>query len=127
MQERQGEIMRVCIPTKGKGGLDEIVSEHFGRAPYYAIVDSESMECEFIGNNSEHYGGVGKPPDIIASAGAKAVLASGMGPRAMNMLAEKGVKAYCNVAGTVRESVEAFNRGELAPASAEQACKNHKH
>lgn len=119
--------MKVCIPTEGKRGLDESVSHHFGRAPAYAIVDSDTMDCRFIDNKSEHFGGMGKPPEIIAETGAEVVLASGMGPRAMQMLAERRIKIYCGISGTVRESVEAFKAGKLSLATEELACKDHKH
>ncbi|MBU0762016.1 MAG: NifB/NifX family molybdenum-iron cluster-binding protein [Candidatus Altiarchaeota archaeon] len=119
--------MKICIPAEGKNGLDEKVSLHFGRAPAYALVDSETMECEFIVNKSEHFGGTGKPPEIIAESGAEVVLTSGMGPRAMQMLTEKGVEIYCGISGTVRDSVEAFKKGYLTLASSDLACKDHRH
>jgi len=119
--------MKVCVPTEGNNGLDELVSHHFGRAPAYAVVDLETMDCDFIENSSEHFGGSGKPPEIIAESGAEVVLASGMGPNAMRMLSERGIRVYCGISGTVRESIEAFKSGKLCPASSEAACKDHKH
>ncbi len=29
--------MKLCIPTLGNGGLDDVVSEHFGRAPTQVV------------------------------------------------------------------------------------------
>jgi predicted Fe-Mo cluster-binding NifX family protein len=119
--------MKVCIPTEGTNGLDELVSHHFGRASAYALVDSETLDCVFIENKSEHFGGVGKPPEIIAASGAEIVLVSGMGPRAMQMLAEKGLKVYCGISGTVRDCVAAFKAGKLPIATSDLACKDHRH
>jgi predicted Fe-Mo cluster-binding NifX family protein len=30
--------MKLCIPTLGNGGLDDFVSEHFGRALTFTVV-----------------------------------------------------------------------------------------
>ncbi|MFZ2070254.1 MAG: NifB/NifX family molybdenum-iron cluster-binding protein [Halobacteriota archaeon] len=38
--------MRICIPTLGNGGLDDLVSEHFGRAPAFTIVDIGKNEVK---------------------------------------------------------------------------------
>ena len=119
--------MKICIPVEGKNGWDERVSQHFGRAPAYALIDSEKNEVDFIDNSSEHFGGMGKPPEIIADAKAEIVLASGMGPMAMKMLFERGLKVYCGISGTVKESFEAFQNGKLSLATSELACKDHKH
>lgn len=40
--------MKICIPTLGEKGLDEQVSEHFGSAPYFTIIDLESNGVEII-------------------------------------------------------------------------------
>ena len=39
--------MKVCIPTMGEKGLDNLVGEHFGRVPTYTIVDLETQDDEF--------------------------------------------------------------------------------
>ena len=119
--------MKICIPVEGKSGWDERICEHFGRAPAYALIDLEKMELDFIENISDHFGGTKKPPEIIADTGANIVLACGMGPMAMNMLFEKGLKVYCGISGTVKESFEAFQNGKLSLATSELACKDHKH
>jgi len=51
--------MKVCIPTEGEGGIDDLVGQHFGRVPTYTIVDLDTNEVEVTQNTSEHMGGVG--------------------------------------------------------------------
>ena len=46
--------MRVCVPSAGGGGLDDLVGEHFGRSPTYTIYDTETralitQTVEFLG------------------------------------------------------------------------------
>ena len=34
--------MLACIPTKGKNGIEDKVSDHFGSAPYFTLFDTDS-------------------------------------------------------------------------------------
>lgn len=53
--------MKVCIPTKEKGGLEDEISKHLGSAPTFAIIDTDTMTVEVVPNRSDHFGGTGKP------------------------------------------------------------------
>jgi len=56
-------MVKIVIPTLDEGG--EQLSTHFGRAPYFAwfeIRDGRVVERGVIPNDSEHFGGVGRPP-----------------------------------------------------------------
>ena len=122
---RRGEVMKVCIPTMGKRGLDEQVGEHFGRVPTYTIVDTETKEVTVIDNTSEHMGGRGYPPEIIAKTGTQAMLCSGLGRRAIAMFEDLGIMVYVGANGTVMDTLTMFNEGQLQPATDANACKQH--
>ena len=119
--------MKICIPTTGKRGLDETVSPHFGRAPYYTIVDLENMSSDVVENSSDHFGGSGSPADLIYSQKADAVLTHHIGGHGRESLLKKGVKVYCGEAKTVKDFIEAFKAGRLTPASEENECSRHRH
>ncbi|MCR4404406.1 MAG: NifB/NifX family molybdenum-iron cluster-binding protein [Candidatus Acetothermia bacterium] len=118
--------MRVCIPTEGSGGLDDRVGEHFGRVPTYTIVDTETGAVEVLPNESEHMGGTGLPGELLARAGVDALLCAGLGPRAMALLEEHGVRVYIGANGSVRDALGAWKRGELQAATDEDICREHK-
>ena len=103
--------MKVCIPTMGNRGLDEQVGEHFGRVPTYTIVDTETKEVNIIDNTSEHTGGSGYPPDIIAKTGTDAMLCSGLGRRAVAMFEDLGIMVYVGANGTVRDALLMWKEG----------------
>lgn len=124
---RGENIMKICIPTLGKNGLSEEVSGHFGRSPTFTIVDLETSWVKVVENRSEHFGGMGKPPEIIAMEDVEVVLCSGLGPRAIQMFEQKGIMVYVGAAGTVEETIRAFQAGMLHPATDENACKEHRH
>lgn len=109
--------MKVCVPSAGAGGLDDLVREHFGRSPTYTIYDTETGEVEVIPNESEHVGGSGFPPDQLAQAGVDVVICSGIGPRAIDLLSRYGIEVVTGASGTVREAIRAWQEGRLGGAS----------
>ena len=50
-----GKVMRILIPVLENRGKESRVSPHFGRAPYFALYDSETEKLEIIENKSEHF------------------------------------------------------------------------
>ena len=121
------KAVRVCVPTMGNKGLEEDVGEHFGRASTFTIVNLSTNEVKIIPNTSEHMGGTGKPPEIMAKAGVDVMLCSGLGPRAIQMFEEQGVEVFVGASGTVTNAIKAWKAGKLQEATDENACKEHRH
>lgn len=117
--------MKVCIPTMGDHGLDDVVGEHFGRVPTYTIVDLETNDVKVVQNTSEHMGGVGYPPEIMAREGVQVLVCRGLGRRAISMFAETGIDVYIGATGTVKDAIAAFRQGRLQKAGAGDACASH--
>lgn len=119
--------MRVGIPTMGDSGLEESVSGHFGRAPTFTIIDTESEEVEVQPNTSEHAGGSGKPPTIMEENDVEVMLCSNLGPRAINMFEQLGIEVYIGAQGTVEETLERWENDQLEEATRKEACEEHRH
>jgi predicted Fe-Mo cluster-binding NifX family protein len=117
--------MKICIPTMGEKGLDEIVGEHFGRVPTYTIVDSQTNKIKIIPNTSHHAGGVEYPPEILAREGVELMLCRGLGRRAINMFEESGISVFIGATGTVRDAIEAYKQNKLQKATSDNACQQH--
>ena len=117
--------MKICIPTIGENGLDNAVGEHFGRVPTYTIVDLNTDEVKVIPNTSEHMGGQGQPPEIMAREGVQVMVCRGLGRRAIMMFEELGIDVYIGASGTVRNAVEAFKQKRLQKAGIDDACGQH--
>lgn len=117
--------MRISVPSMGNNGLDERVGEHFGRVPTYTIVDTETDEVEIISNTSEHMGGTGYPPELMAKAGVGVMVCGGLGRRAIMIFEEMGIRVYVGASGTVRDAVSQFQSGALEEATDENACRQH--
>ena len=119
--------MKVAIPTEGKKGMDEQVSQHFGRAPTYTLVDTESGAVEIIANTSDHMGGQGKPPELLAAHGVQQVLCANLGPSALDMFCAKRISVYIGATGTVKDTLALWNEKKLAAASDESVCRDGHH
>jgi predicted Fe-Mo cluster-binding NifX family protein len=118
---------RVCIPTAGYRGLDETVSEHFGRAPTFTIINPTTNEVKVIPNTGQHMGGKEHTPQIIAHAGVDLVLCSHLGPRATTMLQQLGIRTLVGASGNVSEVLQAWKEGKLEQATLQNACERHRH
>lgn len=119
--------MKVCVPTMGQSGMNEVISPHFGRCPHYTLIDTETNEVEVFPNTSEHMGGTGLPPELIARKGASVMLCSGLGPRAIQMFEQFGIEVFVGASGTVKDAISDWKSGKLQVATDETACKEHRH
>ncbi|MFZ2455123.1 MAG: NifB/NifX family molybdenum-iron cluster-binding protein [Candidatus Altiarchaeia archaeon] len=119
--------MKVAIPTEGKRGMEEQVSHHFGRAPTYTLIDTETGAVEVIENTSEHMGGTGLPPELLQARGAEAILCANLGHRAIELFDQKGISSYTGAQGTVRDALSSWREGRLTRASEETSCKDGRH
>jgi len=118
-------MTKVCVPTAGRGGLDDLVGEHFGRVPAYTIYNTETDQVEIVRNDSEHMGGTGLPGEILANLGIDVLLCSGLGRRAIGILNTNGIEVCIGISGTAREAIESWKGGKLSGASEGDACQEH--
>jgi predicted Fe-Mo cluster-binding NifX family protein len=103
---------RIVIPAEDGNGLDARLSEHFGRAPYFIVIelneDGSISNVQAISNESEHFGGSGRPPYRLLQLKPNAIITYGMGPRALSIFQEAGVAVLKANANTVKEVIEAY-------------------
>ena len=119
-------MVKIVIPSEDESG--ETLSAHFGRAPYFAwyVVESgQVMETGVVPNDSEHFGGMGSPPEKIRSLGGEVVVSQGMGMKAIQMFQSFNIAALQATNPRSLENVEAFIRGELQELT--QGCLHAEH
>lgn len=106
--------MKVAVSATG-GSLDATVDPRFGRCPYYVVVDTETMAFEAVPNTSMSApsgAGIGAA-QIVAGRGVEVVLTGAVGPNAMQVLSQAGIKIVTGAQGSVGQAVEAFKSGRL--------------
>ena len=122
---------RVVIPSEDQNGLNANLAEHFGRAPYYTVVDldekGEISNVKTTPNVSEHAGGVGVAPDHILKLQPTAVIVYDMGLRAINIFNDAGVAVLRANANTVNKVVAAYKDGKLQDLTEGCGHEHHEH
>ena len=106
--------MKVVFPTMDDKG--ESIGQHFGRVPYYAwfdIEDGNVIDKGVVPNDSEHFGGVGLPPERIARLNLDAMIVLGMGSRAITMFQDMNVAVLQARGASSAENIDFFVKGEL--------------
>jgi predicted Fe-Mo cluster-binding NifX family protein len=122
--------MRVAISADDGKGLDSVVSPHFGRCPYYILVDLDGQEVSQVNAVKNPYYGHHQPgqvPGFINSQGADVMLAGGMGRRAIGFFQQYGIQAATGANGTVRHALEQYLGGTLQGAEPCRESIKHAH
>ncbi len=120
---------RIVIPVEDEGGLNAQLSEHFGRAPYFVVVEFKDNEeissLETVTNIGEHFGGRGTAFDRIAELKPNAVITWGMGPRALSNFQNAGIAVLRANANSVKEVIEAYKENKLQELT--EGCHHAHH
>ena len=103
--------MKICVSAMS-GSMDAKVSERFGRAPYFVIVESDTMSFTPVLNAAESMQGGAGPEAVrqVAAHGAQIVLTGDLGPNAKTAIDAAGIKGVTGIssAKTVRQAVEEY-------------------
>ncbi len=112
--------MKIAVSATGKS-MDAAVDPRFGRAAFFILVDTDTMETEVIENaqNLQAAQGAGiQTASLVARQKAQAVLTGHCGPKAFQTLKAAGIPVVTGVEGTVREAVENYRQGKYSHADA---------
>ena len=120
--------MKVCIPVSEYRGLESPVFGHFGSAPCFALVDTETMSVEPLSNRDErHVHGACSPLKALAGKSVEVVLVGGIGAGALVGLRQAGIAVHRAPIGTIAEAIRAFQSGRTEALNAEHTCAGHAH
>ena len=122
-------LRRIVIPVEDQAGLDSKVAQHFGRAPYFAVIDldekGQAKKIETLPNTGEHMGGTGHPHDILLGLKPNVIVAYGMGPGGLQNFRGKGVWVLKAVDATVKATLDSLRDGKLVELAA--GCEHAHH
>jgi len=106
--------VRIAVPVD-RGSEDAEVFEHFGRAPYYMIVEVKNnkiSKIEYIKNPFVEHS-PGEIPRMLREHNVSIVICMGIGRRARLFFSEYGIEVISGAMGRAIECVEKYLRGEL--------------
>jgi predicted Fe-Mo cluster-binding NifX family protein len=118
--------MRIAIPSELPGGLDAIVSPHFGHCDVFTLVDVEKDEIakvEIMPNAGHTQGACMAPVMILKQAGVDMMVAGGMGMRPLAGFQQVGIDVY-HIAEeiSVSEAVQMIVSGRAPRFGPAQVC-----
>ena len=118
--------MKIAIPVADYRALESQVYGHFGSAPVFALVDSETMDIKPVGNRDHgHVHGACSPLKALAGAKPDAIIVGGIGMGALLGLRAAGMKVYRCTEGTVADAVRLLKDNKLEEIDDKGACGGH--
>lgn len=111
---KRNRYMKIAISALGPD-LQAQVDARFGRAQYFIIIDTATMEFEAVSNESTdamHGAGI-QSGQLMSSKGVSAVITGQVGPNAHQTLTAAGIQIFHSDSITVEQAVEAYNKGQL--------------
>lgn len=103
-------MMKIGVLSEGEE-LSSYVSDDFGHAPFFLIVDSDTFDYTVIKNEFAGAEGAGmKVADAIVNLKVDAVITGGIGSHGYDILSKAGIRIAYDEEGTVEDCVAAFNR-----------------
>jgi predicted Fe-Mo cluster-binding NifX family protein len=111
--------MKVAISARGKD-LEARIDPRFGRAPYFLVVDMDTMECQAVSNQASKHARQGpgiQAANLVADKHPAAVLTGNCGPNAFEVLKAADIAVILGVTGRVKDAVQSFRAGSLKPTT----------
>ena len=122
--------MKIAVSVETNNELGSIVAHHFGRCPFFALVDvvgTEFKAVEVVANPFYNGHQPGQVPAFIKSQNADVMLSGGMGGRAIQFFEQYGIQTATGATGTVRSALESYLGGELVGAAPCKESVEHNH
>ncbi len=113
------DVMKVAIAKEGAA-----VSEHFGHCEAYAVYSIENTSAVWVEEIANPGHSPGFLPVYLAERSIDAVIAGGMGPRAVDLFRQNGIEVVLGVQGPHENAARAFAAGALM--GGESVC-THDH
>ena len=122
--------MKIAITAESNKGLDSMVAQHFGHAPFFMLVHVENSEVTAVQGVTNPFAEEHQPgqiPAFIQEQKANVILSGGMGGRAIQFFEQAGIKAATGATGTVRQALEYYFGGKLKEAAPCDESVAHGH
>ena len=116
--------MRLLIPTTDTNGASAQLSGHFGRAPFYAIADTETgtmLRRESV-RVSHGHGECVPASDVFGEDGYDAVVCQGIGRGAIARLNRPAFRSSCPTGRTSPRPSRPSGVGPCALSASEDGC-----
>jgi predicted Fe-Mo cluster-binding NifX family protein len=120
--------MRICVPTATDEGIDAAIYPHFGSAPFFSILDTDTGIVDVVPNaHQQHEHGQCNPVGSLMGVELDAVVVRGMGRNALARLTQAGIPVYIADRDTLNEIGADARADLLLPLDVDGACAGQGH
>ena len=120
---------RIVVPAASQDGLNAYLAEHFGRAPYFAVVDlnenGEIGDVKTVPNVEHNTGRMGQPHDVVLNLQPNAIITYGMGRRGIASFQAVGIAIFKANANRVSDVISAYKENKLQELT--EGCHDARH
>lgn len=115
-------MIKIAVASSDHGGLNDIVSQDFGRCPAFTIVDAEDNKIinfkivQNPGMTASSGAGI-QAAQALIDLGCSVTIAGNIGPNAIQVLANANIDVRESQRYTVEQAIMDLLAGKLAPAS----------
>ena len=110
-------MKKIAFACEENKGLESEMSMHFGRCPYFMMVDVEGNDVKKVDPVANPFfnGHVpGAVPEFINKQSVNVMIAGGMGPKAVDMFNGFGIEVATGVGGKVENVLKAYLEGKVS-------------
>jgi predicted Fe-Mo cluster-binding NifX family protein len=108
---------KIAVAVDDASGLHANISAHFGRCPFYTIIEiydktvvnSCTVENPFYGSHGEP----GQVPSFIKSQESDVIISGGMGPKAIDFFTNFGIEVVTGAFGKVDAVIQSYMDGSI--------------
>jgi predicted Fe-Mo cluster-binding NifX family protein len=118
--------MKICFPVQKDEGIDSTVYNHFGSAPVFVVVDTDTNALATINNRDQHHAhGACNPMKALDNQKVDAIVVGGIGAGALTRLNQMGINVHRSQAATIRENMVMFTSQNLPELTLQGCCGGH--
>jgi len=118
--------MKICFPVQTDEGIESTVFNHFGSAPFFVVVDTDTNALSTINNRDQHHShGACNPMKALDNQKVDAIVVGGIGAGALSRLNQMGIVVHHSAAATIRENIALFGSQQLPALTLQGCCGGH--
>ena len=118
--------MKVCFPVQNDEGMSSTVYNHFGSAPVFMVVDTETNSALPINNKDQHHAhGACNPMKALDNQKVDAIVVGCIGAGALTRLNQMGITVHRAQAVTIQENITLLASKSLPVLTVQGCCGGH--
>jgi predicted Fe-Mo cluster-binding NifX family protein len=120
--------MKVCFPVQNDEGIESKVYNHFGSAPMFVVMDTDTNAISTIHNRDQHHThGACNPMNALDNQKVDAIVVGGIGAGALSRLNQMGIMVHRAQAATIKENAALFSAKALPVLTLQGCCGGNSH